>query len=101
MIADGTCIWVRDHNLTIRTGYAIVDEPNNRLLFMEMWATGTGYAHLMNWERFEDGGNHINFYDHTGLAFSLLPFDECVGLDQNLLQESLTAWRIETEGQRR
>jgi hypothetical protein len=50
----------------------IVNEPDKCLFFMRRWAEGTGDAHILRWDRYEQNKFFVNFYRSDGTLKALI-----------------------------
>jgi hypothetical protein len=102
MVQQGAAIGILDDiNLTIALGVVILDEPAKQLLFMEIWAVGTGGAHVLDWERVQQLSNQVLFFKAAKLHFSIAPLDEWMELDQDIYHESFVNWKLELAAHRK
>ena len=97
MVKEGAAVGIMDPDLDliIRLGVVLLDEPAKQLFFLEQWGTGTGYGHVLSWDRVEQLPNQAVFYAGGRIAFVVAPFDEWPELDQDIVQESFAGWKIE------
>jgi hypothetical protein len=95
MVNEGAAVGIIDPDLIIPLGIVILDEPAKRLLFMEQWAVGTGGAHVLQWEEVESMSNQVVFLVAGNVSFGVALFAEWQELDQDIIQESFSGWKIE------
>jgi hypothetical protein len=69
MVLQGAALGETQYGIVFLIGFLILDEPNNRLLAMEQWATGTGGAHVFRWDQVEQKSNQIVFSTAGRVAF--------------------------------
>src|SRR5258708_19119704 len=96
MVREGAAIGILNPDLLIiPIGIAIV-KPR-RLFFLEEWGTGTGYGHVLWWQRAEQRSNQVLFLVRGRLHFSIAPFDEwwLDPADLSIYQQSFAGWKLE------